>query len=163
MPTDLASTLLVLVVSGVVVVDGQIIRAKGRTYLRAAYPDHDVAESVNLLITALFHLVALGILTLLMASPTGAPNVIQDFETRLGVALLVVAVAHGAAMLTLRRVRAHHADTQLQKHLTPRYMRAPSEEKLTRTEQQRPDLPERDGVNSSDSDDASAHIIADNA
>ncbi len=153
MPADLASSLVVFVVSAViVVVDGQIIRTNGRTYLRAVYPDPGVAESINQLIAVLFHLLALGVLALLMASPSGNRSLAQALETKLGLALLIVAVAHGAAMLTLSKVRARHEEAELQQHLALRSARTPPEGRPSSPAQnyQSPDVPGRDGHNSSD-------------
>lgn len=154
MPADVASSLVVFVVSSVVVfLDGQIIRAKGRTYLRAVYPNPDVAESINLLIAVLFHLLALGVLALLVAPPAGSQSLIRAIATKFGLALLVVAVSHAAAMLTLSKVRARHVETQLQQHLVARPAHAPSEATPRSPGQnhERHDPPQWEGYDSSDS------------
>lgn len=121
-PDTLGSLFVFVVSSLIVILDGQLIRVKGRTYLRAVLPDTEAAESINLLIDVLFHLLTLGVLALLMAAPIpSAP--MPAFETKLGVALLIVGVAHAAAILTLGRVRARHEANLL---LESRQARDPS-------------------------------------
>jgi hypothetical protein len=107
MNTDLTSYLVLLSLgAGAVVLDGQLIRANGRIYLQALHEDADVAYSVNRLITALFHLVMLGLTALLSTVnlPFGSP--MEATITKLGVILLALAVAHAATMFALSRVYA---------------------------------------------------------
>ena len=102
-----------------VFVDGQLMRRSGTTYLKAVYPEVQVADSVNQLVTVLFHLVGLGIVALV--STVGlAGDPFQALVTRTGVLLLVLAVTHGITLGALARLRGKQRERQLQDELTSR-------------------------------------------
>lgn len=114
-------TPVVFLVVGVVLVavDGQLLRRSGTTYLKAAYPDAPVADSVNQLVTVLFHLVALGVLALLSAVDLGLAG-FEDVVVRTGILLLLLALAHGVTIGVLARLRARQQAGQLSEELTAR-------------------------------------------
>jgi hypothetical protein len=102
-----------------VAVDGQLLRRSGTTYLKAAHPDAPVADSVNQLVTVLFHLVALGVLALLSAVDLGLAG-FEDVVVRTGILLLLLAAAHGVTIGALARLRARQQAGQLSEELTAR-------------------------------------------
>ncbi|HEX6346887.1 hypothetical protein [Umezawaea sp.] len=96
-----------------VVVDGQLIYRSGRGYLSKAYGNEESARSMNRLVAVLFHLVVLGLLMLISTIDVSTGDPVQDVVFRLGIVLLLLALAHGATMAILGRIR----DKQLQQAL----------------------------------------------
>jgi hypothetical protein len=87
-----------------VVIDGQIIYRSGRQYLEHSYSDPAAAVSVTRLITVLFHLAVLGVLLLISTIEVGS-NPAEGVVLRLGIVLLLLAVAHGITITILNRIR----------------------------------------------------------
>lgn len=113
METDLASYLVfVLLGTGATLTVGQVLYRSGRGYLEEMYPDGKVAQSVNMLLAVLFHLVVLGILGIISTIDVPVEGSAQQVVTKLGVVLLVLGMAHGGAMLALARVRDRRASQQ---------------------------------------------------
>ncbi|MGH3934505.1 MAG: hypothetical protein ACRDS1_05940 [Pseudonocardiaceae bacterium] len=85
-------------------IDGQLIARSGRGYLQKAYEAGE-GSSLNKLVAALFYLVMLGLLALisLINVDTGLP--LRDVVVKLGVLLLVLAVAHAVTIAILLRIR----------------------------------------------------------
>ncbi len=96
-----------------VVIDGQLIYRSGRSYLTKAYGNEESARSMNRLVAVLFHLVVLGLLALISTIEVDTGDPVQDVVFRLGIVLLLLALAHGATMAVLGRIR----DKQLQQAL----------------------------------------------
>jgi len=88
-----------------VAVDGQLIYRSGRRYLESAGGDPNSGASMIRLVTILFHLVVLGVLALLSVIDFGGDSTIVTVVTKLGVTLLVLAVAHGVTLGVLGRIR----------------------------------------------------------
>ncbi|WP_020666350.1 hypothetical protein [Amycolatopsis nigrescens] len=103
MDTDAYLTFL-LVGLLLVAVDGQIIYRSGRRYLEKAYGDTESGASMTRLVTVLFHLVVLGVLALVSIVDIGG-NSIEGVVGKLGVFLLILAVAHGLTLTVLGRIR----------------------------------------------------------
>ena len=132
MPSSTISYVLFLIVGVLLVfLDGQLMRRSGTTYLQAVYPEVRVADSLNQLITVLFHLVGLGFVALVPAFGMDAGSAFQTLITRSGVLLLVLAALHGVTLWTLARLRARQRERQLRDELTTR-----TKEKLDRAEAQ---------------------------
>ncbi|WNV91334.1 hypothetical protein [Umezawaea sp. Da 62-37] len=93
-----------------VVIDGQLIYFSGRGYLTKAYGNAESARSMNRLVAVLFHLVVLGVLLLISTMDIDTGDPVKDVVWRLGIVLLLLAVAHGATMAILARIR----DRQIQ-------------------------------------------------
>lgn len=110
---------LVFVLLGLVIVfiDGQLIRRSGTTYLNSVYPSTSVADSVNQLITVLFHLAALGIFALLAATDIGFGGSFEALIAKLGVLLLILAAAHGIVVWILTRLQSRQRERILQEEL----------------------------------------------
>lgn len=99
-------------------IDGQLLRRGGTTYLKAVYPDVPIADSVNQLITVLFHLVALGVLALISVVELNTGNALEDLVVRTGIMLLVLALAHGITIWALSRLRAKQQERSMRDQLT---------------------------------------------
>lgn len=120
-PVGTGYTLAFLVIGTVLVfVDGWLLRRSGTTYLAAVYPDGKVADSANQLITVLFHLATLGVLALLSTVRMGGGDPFHALITRVGVLLLVLAVAHGITIWLLARLRTKQREKALQEEISAR-------------------------------------------
>ncbi|MEA5365075.1 hypothetical protein VA596_36465 [Amycolatopsis sp., V23-08] len=86
-----------------VVADGQIIYRSGRRYLENSYGDPAAGASMSRLVTVLFHLATLGVLALVSTINIGGdlPSIIA----RVGVLLLILALAHAITLGALARIR----------------------------------------------------------
>lgn len=102
-----------------VLVDGLLLRRSGTTYLKAVYSEVPIADSVNQLITVLFHLVALGVVALISVLDLGLVG-FEDVVLRTGILLLVLAAAHGVTLWALARLRSRQQERMLGDHLTAR-------------------------------------------
>ncbi|GHF74016.1 hypothetical protein FHX82_002076 [Amycolatopsis bartoniae] len=92
-----------------VVIDGQIIYHSGKRYLENSRGNPEAEASMTRLITVLFHLVVLGALALLSTIPFPGGSSLPSVVGRLGVTLLIIAVAHGVAISVLARQREEQA------------------------------------------------------
>lgn len=108
MNTDAYVTFLVLGVL-LIAVDGQIIYRSGLRYLRGAADNEDSAASMIRLVTVLFHLTVLGVLALLSTVDIGG-STMPAVVGRLGVLLLLLAIAHGIAVAVLGRIHDGQID-----------------------------------------------------
>ncbi|MEV0085485.1 hypothetical protein [Saccharopolyspora sp. NPDC050642] len=114
-----ASSFMVFLVVGaaLVVADGQLIRRSGTTYLQSTARDSAAADSVNRLVVVVFHLAALGLLALISVVPMDLGSAPETVVARLGVLLLVLAVAHGVTIWTLGRIRTRQQSRMLQEEV----------------------------------------------
>jgi hypothetical protein len=95
-----------------VIADGQIIYRSGRRYLEGSYGDPAAGASMTRLVTVLFHLAVLGLLALLSTVNIGGSS-LPGVVGRLGVLLLVLAVAHGITIGVLSRIRDAQVDESI--------------------------------------------------
>lgn len=95
-----------------VVIDGQLIYHSGRGYLKRAYDDEEATSMIRLAVV-LFHLVVLGLLALVSLISVETGNATKDVVMKLGIVLLLLALAHGVTMAILSRIR----DRQMQQQL----------------------------------------------
>lgn len=116
------SSYIAFLIVGVVLVftDGAIIRRSGATYLSAVYRDNDVAESVNRLVTTLFHLTVLGLLALISTVEMNAGDPLQTTVARTGIMLLVLAAAHGITIWSLSRLRSRQESLVVREEVAAR-------------------------------------------
>jgi len=100
------SSYVAFLVIGVVLVlvDGQIIYRNGRRFLQQAAPRAS-AQSLTTLVSELFHLGTLGVLALLSTIDVPTDNQTKGLILRLGVALIVLGIAHWIAVSALARIR----------------------------------------------------------
>lgn len=87
-----------------VMLDGLIIYRSGRRYLQGSYGDPAAGASMTWLVTVLFHLATLGVLALLSTIDIGGSD-LPGVVGRLGVLLLVLAIAHAITLGVLSRIR----------------------------------------------------------
>ena len=97
---------LSFLVIGVVLVllDGQIIYRSGRRYLENSYGDPAAGASMTRLVTVLFHLATLGVLALVSTIDIGGSD-LPGVVSRVGVLLLILALAHAITLGALARIR----------------------------------------------------------
>ena len=96
-----------------VVVDGQLIYRGGKGYLKRAAYDEEQAGSMMKLTTVLFHLVVLGLLALVSIIDVDTGDPVKNVVLKLGIVLLLLALAHGATMAILARIRDRQVQQQL--------------------------------------------------
>ncbi|MGW4528924.1 hypothetical protein [Amycolatopsis sp. NPDC004378] len=87
-----------------VLIDGQIIYRSGRRYLENSYGDPAASASMTRLVTVLFHLATLGVLALVSTIDMGGSD-LPGVVARLGVLLLILALAHAITIAALARIR----------------------------------------------------------
>ncbi|TCK27724.1 hypothetical protein [Pseudonocardia endophytica] len=99
---------IALVIIGVLITVGvgQILFRSGEPFLEEVFQNKDTARSLNRLLSVLFHLLTLAVLAMIsiidIPSDTG---VVQTVVFKIGVVLLIVAIAYGVSMLVLLRIR----------------------------------------------------------
>ncbi|MEV7044975.1 hypothetical protein [Amycolatopsis sp. NPDC051061] len=86
-----------------VLIDGQIIYRSGRRYLENSYGDPAAGASMTRLVTVLFHLATLGVLALVSTINFGGE--ITGIVARVGILLLILALAHAITLGVLARIR----------------------------------------------------------
>ena len=97
----------------IVLIDGQIIYRGGLGYLRKVYAN-DSGRSVMQLVSVLFHLTVLGALALISMINVSTGMPVRDLVVKLGVVLLVLAVAHGITMAIVVNIRDRRREEQLE-------------------------------------------------
>lgn len=95
-----------------VVIDGQLIYHSGKGYLKRAY-DEEQAVSMIRLTAVLFHLTVLGLLALVSIIEVETGDPVKNVVVKLGVVLLLLALAHGVTMAILSRIRERQLQQQL--------------------------------------------------
>lgn len=99
---------IALVIIGVLITVGvgQILFRSGEPFLEEVFQNKDTARSLNRLLSVLFHLLTLGVLAMIsiVDTPSGT-GVVQTVVFKIGVVLLIVAIAYGVSMLVLLRIR----------------------------------------------------------
>jgi hypothetical protein len=99
---------IALVIIGVLITVGvgQLLFRSGEPFLEEVFQNKDTARSLNRLLSVLFHLLTLAVLAMIsivdIPSDTG---VVQTVVFKIGVVLLIVALAYGISMLVLLRIR----------------------------------------------------------
>lgn len=102
MDTNAYVTFLVVGVV-LVVIDGQIIYHSGKRFLDRG--DRQAGSSMTNLVTVLFHLVVLGVLALMSTIDFPGGSSMAGIIGRVGVMLLVLALAHAITLGVLTRMR----------------------------------------------------------
>ncbi|MGH3797321.1 MAG: hypothetical protein ACRDSP_20800 [Pseudonocardiaceae bacterium] len=110
---DGLGTYVVVLVLGIgsVLLVGQVLLRTGQAILEEAF-EQRVANSVNRLLSVLFHLGALGILALISTVDVPVTGAVQTVVTKLGIVLLILGMAHGLLILMLTRLRARSREQQ---------------------------------------------------
>lgn len=91
--------------AALVAVDAVIIYRSGLRYLTDSYADAVSAKSMARLVTTLFSLAVLGVLALISTVNLGGDGAVQTVVVRLGVVLILLAIAHGVTIKVLTRMR----------------------------------------------------------
>jgi hypothetical protein len=110
------------VVIGVVItlVVGQLLLRAGYDFLVEVYDDRTPATALNYLLVTLFHLIALGLVSLLStANPMGLDGV-QLIVTRTGFVLLMLGGVYGLTVLALTTARNRRRRDAVEDRLTAR-------------------------------------------
>ncbi|MFD9889907.1 hypothetical protein ACFWY9_11255 [Amycolatopsis sp. NPDC059027] len=98
--------LLIAVV--LVALDGQIIYRSGRRYLQNSYGGSDAGDAgvaMARLITVMFHFAVLGVVALISTVPMFDGPGPTAIVGRLGIVLLILALAHGVTLSVLAKIR----------------------------------------------------------
>jgi len=88
-----------------VAIDGHLIYRSAVKYLANRYTERGSATSMARMVAVLFHLVVLGVLALISVIDIDAGAQLQTVVVRLGVLLLILALAHGLTITILNRMR----------------------------------------------------------
>ncbi|MDQ3406478.1 MAG: hypothetical protein M3548_24305 [Actinomycetota bacterium] len=112
------TTYVLFLVLGVALVlaDGMIIYRSAVKYLGDSYADEASARSMARLVAVLFHLAVLGVIALISALDFGGDSPLQALMIRLGIVLIILAIAHGVAIKVLTRMRDRLDAENLTKH-----------------------------------------------
>src|SRR3954447_7199244 len=103
---DTAEYITLLVISIVITVAvGRILMMSGQPFLREVFHDEQVTTSVNRLLSVLFHLITIGVLTMISVWSIDVGTQLQNMVVKLGIVLIVLGIAYGVSMLVLIRVR----------------------------------------------------------
>lgn len=86
-----------------IAIDGQVIYHSGKRYLNKG--DKDAGRSMASLVAVLFHLAVLGMLALISTIGFPGGSSLPGVIGRLGVLMLVLALAHGITVGVLTRMR----------------------------------------------------------
>jgi hypothetical protein len=104
--SDTAEYVTLLVISILLTVAvGRILMMSGQPFLKEVFHDEKVTTSVNRLLNVLFHLITIGVLTIISVWSIDVGTQLQNMVVKLGIVLIVLGVAYGISMLVLIRVR----------------------------------------------------------
>jgi len=111
--SDTAEYITLLVISIVITIAvGQVLTMSGQPFLQEVFQDEKVTNSVNRLLSVLFHLITIGVLTIISVWSIDVGTQLQNMVVKVGIVLIVLGIAYGVSMLVLIRVRERRrADT----------------------------------------------------
>ena len=111
--SDTAEYITLLVISIIITVAvGRILVLSGQPFLQEVFQNEKVTTSVNRLLSVLFHLITIGVLTIISVWSIDVGTQLQNMVVKLGIVLIVLGIAYGISMLVLIRVRERRrADT----------------------------------------------------
>lgn len=105
-------TLLVISI-GIAVVVGRILAMSGQPFLQEVFQDEKVTTSVNRLLSVLFHLITIGVLTIISVWTLDIGTQLQNMVVKIGMVLIVLGIAYGISMLVLIRIRERRRASQI--------------------------------------------------
>jgi hypothetical protein len=112
--SDTAEYISLLVISIVItIVVGRILIMSGQPFLQEVFQDEKVTTSVNRLLSVLFHLITIGVLTIISVWSFDVGTQLQNMVVKLGIVLIVLGIAYGVSMLVLIRVREQRRADQI--------------------------------------------------
>ncbi len=100
---------------------GQILIRAGQEFLEEVFNSRSTARSVSRLLAVLFHLVVLGILSLISTVDVPTEGAFQTVITKIGLVLLVLGAAHGGTMLALARIRSRRREQVLEDEMNAQF------------------------------------------
>jgi hypothetical protein len=111
--SDSAEYITLLVISIVITIAvGRLLVMSGQPFLQEVFQNEKVTTSVNRLLSVLFHLITIGVLTIISVWSIDVGTQLQNMVVKLGIVLIVLGIAYGVSMLVLIRVRERRrADT----------------------------------------------------
>ena len=103
--SDTAEYITLLVISIVITIAvGQVLMMSGQPFLQEVFQDEKVTSSVNRLLSVLFYLITIGVLTIISVWSVDIGSQLQNMVVKLGIVLIVLGIAYGVSMLVLMRV-----------------------------------------------------------
>jgi len=104
--SDTAEYITLLVISIVITVAvGRILAMSGQPFLQEVYNNDKVSRSVNNLLSVLFYLITIGVLTIISVWNIDVGTQLQNMVVKLGMVLIVLGIAYGISMLVLIKIR----------------------------------------------------------
>ena len=104
--SDSAEYITLLVISIVITIGvGRLLVMSGQPFLQEVFQNEKVTTSVNRLLSVLFHLITIGVLTIISVWSIDVGTQLQNMVVKLGIVLIVLGIAYGVSMLVLIRVR----------------------------------------------------------
>ena len=112
--TDTAEYITLLVISiAITIVVGRVLVVSGGPFLQEVFQDEKVTRSVNRLLSVLFYLITIGVLTIISVWSIDIGSQLQNMVVKLGIVLIVLGIAYGVSMLVLMRVRERRRADQI--------------------------------------------------
>ena len=112
--TDTAEYITLLVISvTVTLLVGRLLVMSGEPFLQEVFEDEKVTRSVNRLLSVLFHLITIGVLTIISVWRLDVGTQLQNMVVKIGFVLIVLGVAYGISMLVLIRIRERRRASQI--------------------------------------------------
>ena len=112
--TDTAEYITLLVISvAVTLLVGRLLVMSGQPFLQEVFQDEKVTTSVNRLLSVLFHLITIGVLTMISVWTLDIGTQLQNMVVKIGMVLIVLGIAYGVSMLVLIRIRERRRASQI--------------------------------------------------
>jgi hypothetical protein len=112
--SDTAEYITLLLISIIITIAvGRVLMMSGQPFLQEVFQDEKVTTSVNRLLSVLFHLITIGVLTIISVWSFDVGTQLQNMVVKLGIVLIVLGIAYGVSMLVLIRVRQQRRADQI--------------------------------------------------
>jgi hypothetical protein len=112
--TDTAEYITLLVISvAITLLVGRLLVMSGQPFLQEVFQDEKVTTSVNRLLSVLFHLITIGVLTMISVWTLDIGTQLQNMVVKIGMVLIVLGIAYGISMLVLIRIRERRRASQI--------------------------------------------------
>jgi hypothetical protein len=112
--SETAEYIVLLVISiAIAVAVGRVLATSGEPFLQEVFDNEKVTRSVNNLLSVLFHLISIGVLTIISAWDLNVGSQFQNMIVKVGMVLLVLGIAYGVSMLVLIRIRERRRASQI--------------------------------------------------
>jgi hypothetical protein len=112
--SETAEYIVLLVISiAIAVAVGRVLATYGEPFLQEVFDNEKVTRSVNNLLSVLFHLISIGVVTIIAAWDLNVGSQFQNMIVKVGMVLLVLGIAYGVSMLVLIRIRERRRASQI--------------------------------------------------